>query len=256
MNGRRKNRLTLVALVVLATVPLALTLLLTGRRADVVAGTEADGAQAPVFRGFEDCRYQRHDRLLATCVADYNARRGVWAGATSAQAEMLPELTVAQVKAQMIQESGGRDVRSAAAWAKDPLQANVPGDWSPYKRHVGLRKPRHRNDGTLEGNVRAGIALLVRKGFGASAQPAANRPGGVFDDWRTALARYNGRMDRAADGQPYCLAYADRILARAKTPGDPVPIRIERAKRPAAEKAPTGAPKKGWRKTKTRKLSR
>lgn len=225
MNYRRKTRLTVVVLVALATLPLALTLFLT-RHADVVVAP----SPAPVFKGFEAFRYQRHDRLLAKCVADYNARRGAWAGATAEQAESLPALTVAQVKAQMIQESGGRDARSVAAWRRDPLQANVPGDWSPYKRYVGLKKPRHRNDGTLEGNLRAGIALLVRKGFGASAQPAANRPDGAFDDWRMALARYNGRTDPAADGKPYGLAYADRILARADAPAENVPIQIERAK--------------------------
>jgi len=232
VNYRRKNRLAFVGLVALATVPLAVTLFLTGRRADVVSASAAPaGEAAPVFAGFEARRYQRHDRLLATCVAEYNARRAAWAGATAEQGETLPELTVAQVKAQMIQESGGNDFRSMAAWAKDPLQANVPGDWSPYKRCVGLKKPRHRNDGSLAGNLRAGIRLLVRKGFGASAQPAANRPDGAFDDWRTALARYNGRTDRVAGGQPYCTAYADRILRRAETPTEKVPIQIEKTKK-------------------------
>lgn len=233
MNARGRNRLTFVVLVALATIPLALTLFFLGRRAGAFCWS--GGGEAPVFRGFEAGRYQQHDRLLAKCVAEYNAARGAWAGATAEQAARLPVLTVALVKAQMIQESGGRDVRSAAAWARDPLQANVPGDWSDAKYCVGLRKPRHRNDGSAERNIRAGIELLVRKGFGASAQPAANRPEGAFDDWRTALARYNGRTDRTADGRAYCDVYADRIIARARTPSVNVPIQIARAK---------GAPRK------------
>ena len=36
----------------------------------------------PVFRGYEDPRYQEHDAMIVRHVAEFNARRGEWAGAT------------------------------------------------------------------------------------------------------------------------------------------------------------------------------
>ena len=54
------------------------------------------------------------------------------------------------------------------------------------------------------------------KGYGVAGQPAANNRKGSFDGWRTALQRYNGRSDKAADGRPYRECYAERILDRAK----------------------------------------
>ena len=122
-------------------------------------------------------------------------------------------------------------MRSRAAWSKDPLQANVPGDWNPYKKYLGLREPRRRNEGSLEKNLKAGIMLLARKGFGVSGQPASNRPEGGFDGWKPALQRYNGRSDKAADGRMYREAYAERILKRASSPTCETPIPIPTKKR-------------------------
>jgi len=115
--------------------------------------------------------------------------------------------------------------------SSDPLQANVPGDWNPYKKYLGLREPRRRNEGSFEKNLRAGIMLLVRKGFGVSGQPAANRPEGGFDGWTSALQRYSGRSDPAADGRMYRDAYAERILKRASSPARETPIQIPTKRR-------------------------
>jgi len=181
--------------------------------------------RVPVFRGFEDDRYQEHDALIVRCVDEFNRNRAEGAGATSAQAKGIPPLTTALVKSHMIEESGGRDRKSLAAWDADPQQVNVPGDWSDAKRDLGLVKPSRRNEGTTEGNIRAAIRFLARKGFGVSGQRAANRPAGKFDDWQTALRRYNGRNTDKVDGRSYSETYAEHIVERAKDPSRFVAIR-------------------------------
>lgn len=188
------------------------------------------GAGLPVFRGFEDARYQEHDTLIASMVADFNANKAAWCGGSDAQAKKILDLTPALVKAHMIEESGGNGTSSKAAWAKDPLQVNVPGDWGAEKEKVGLTKPTRRNEGSLENNVRAAIMYLSRKGFGASGRPAADRPKGFFDGWPRALQRYNGRRDRTETDRYYSDEYADKIVRRATNPDLFVPIEIKLAK--------------------------
>ena len=190
----------------------------------------AGGAGLPVFRGFEDARYQEHDALIARLVKEFNADKKGWTGGTESQAAKVGDLTPALVKAHMIEESGGNGPRSKAAWAVDPLQVNVPGDWGVEKELVGLVKPSKRNEGTAEQNVRAAIKYLSRKGFGASARPAATRPSGFFDGWLDALRRYNGRRDRTDTDRYYSDEYADKIVKRAKDPNAFVPIEIKLAK--------------------------
>ena len=187
----------------------------------------AGGAGLPVFRGFEDARYQQHDALIAKMVAEFNADKAGWCGGTPGQAAKIATLTAAQVKSHMIEESGGNGPRSKAAWAVDPLQVNVPGDWGREKELVGLSKPAKRNEGTAEQNVRAAIMYLSRKGFGASARPAAERPNGFFDGWLKALQRYNGRRDRTDTDRWYSDEYADKITRRAENPDVFVPIEIK-----------------------------
>lgn len=187
--------------------------------------------RVPVFAGFEHERFQRHDALIAKFVESFNRNPAAWAGATAVQAGNIQPITAAQIKSHMIQESGGADAKSRAAWKRDPLQANVPGDWSTYKKYVGLHKPRNRNEGSLEANLKAGIMILVRKGFSESAQPAANRPKNSFHGWRRALQRYNGRSDLTADGIPYRDVYANRILKRAASPKSFVDIPIRKKRR-------------------------
>ena len=195
------------------------------------AATIADRAaewrvrRVPVFKGFEDDRYQEHDGLIVRCVDEFNRNRAAWAGANPEQAKRIPVLTTALVKSHMIEETGGRDPKSRAAWDVDPGQVNVPGDWSDAKTSVGLKKPSRRNEGTPEQNIKAAIKFLVRKGFGVSGQPASRRPKGVFDGWPTALRRYNGRDDEMVDGRRYSETYADHIVTRAKNPGRFVAIR-------------------------------
>jgi hypothetical protein len=189
----------------------------------------AKAPRLPVFRGYEAARYQQYDDLILRYVDDFNARRGEWAAATPEQTRGIHDLRPELVKAQMIEETGGGDRRSLAAWMVDPQQVNVPGDWSPYKESLGLKKPTRRNEGTKEQNVRAAIMFLARKGFGSSGQPAQNRPSGRFDDWYTALERYNGRSDETRDGRLYRDVYAERIVRRAFEPRSFVPIAITMA---------------------------
>lgn len=183
-------------------------------------------AKVQVFRGFEDDRYQEHDDLILRLVDDFNHNRGLWAGATVRQAARIHDLPPDLVKAHMIEETGGGDRGSRAAWCVDPQQVNVPGDWNRHKAALGLVRPRRRNEGNAETNVVAAIRYLSRKGFGVSGQPAANRPSGSFDGWYMALQRYNGRNDEAADGRAYKEAYAERVVQRANDPDAFVPISI------------------------------
>lgn len=178
----------------------------------------------PVFRGFEDDRYQQYDELILRYTDEFNQNRAAWAGATPGQAESIHELRPALVKSHMIEESGGAGPKSRKAWLVDPLQVNVPGDWDPIKLQVGLKKPSRRNEGTAAQNVKAAIKYLVRKGFGASGAPAKIRPGKKFDGWYSALRRYNGRNARLENGKRYKDAYAERILKRAESPHAFVPI--------------------------------
>lgn len=184
----------------------------------------------PVFRGFEDARYQAYDQMIIKLVADFNAHKTDWIGGSPEQAAKVADLTPAQVKSHMIEESGGNDKGSKAAWAVDPLQVNVPGDWDEAKTEIGLTKPTKRNEGNLETNVRAAIKFLSRKGFGVSGRPARVRPAGFFDGWKEALRRYNGRRDRTESGHYYSDAYATKILDRAEKPDVFMPIEIKLAK--------------------------
>jgi len=135
------------------------------------------------LKGFDTERYQQHDAIIKKLVAEFNSDKAKFVNSTSEQAKAIPNLTDVLVKSWAIQESGGGDVRSLAAWSKDPMQVNVPGDWSDYKTGIGLKKPLTRNEGLLEGNIRAAIIWLCRKGFGKSAQPPQNRVSGSFDGW-------------------------------------------------------------------------
>jgi len=182
-------------------------------------------AALPVFKGYEAPRYQQHDALIVRLVREFNENPQLWAGNSDDQPD-AHRLDPAMVKAHMIEETGGRDALSRAAWAVDPLQVNVPGDWNHYKAYLGLKKPRHRNEGSRETNIRAGIKYLSRKGFGRSGQPAGNRPDATFDGWPHALERYNGRTLLTTDGRVYCIVYADKIGKRTKDPNVHVPVGI------------------------------
>lgn len=250
-----KNAGIFFVLIFLAVVPVTLSFLFSGNDEDRVsepvvtesisempqAGearkkpiplSEAKTAKGvPVFKGFEKARYQQYDAQIVQFCADFNAQRKVWAGATAEQANGIAQITPAQVKAHMIQETGGGDLKSRTAWNHDPLQVNVPGDWNSYKKYLGLKKPRRNNEGSCVKNLKAGMMLLVRKGFGVSGQPAANRPDGAFDGWPRALQRYNGRSDKASTGQPYSEVYSERIRERAANPTVEVPIPIATKKK-------------------------
>ena len=193
------------------------------RKARSVAGK----SNLPIFRGFEDARYQKYDSLIAKLVNEFNADKAKACGGSNGQASKINDLTPALVKAHMIEETGGNGKSSLAAWAVDPLQVNVPGDWGKEKELVGLVKPSRRNEGTAEQNIRAAIRYLSRKGFGSSGAPAARRPQGFFDGWPTALTRYNGRRDRTETDRYYSDEYSDKIVRRALDPETFVPIEIK-----------------------------
>ena len=184
-------------------------------------------AAVPVFKSFEAPRYQQHDAIIAKCVREFNRHRGAWADANRSQARTIPDITEELVKAHMIQETGGGDSRSTAAWKVDPLQVNVPGDWGDEKRHLGLRKPKRRNEGSAEQNIRAAIKYLVRKGFSLSGKPVRMVDKQEFWDWATALERYNSRSDKTASGKKFCEEYADRIIERAENHDQPVAVEIK-----------------------------
>ena len=186
-------------------------------------------ASVPVFKGFEGARYQTHDAVVAKCVKEFNRHRGAWADANRAQAKTIRDLTPELVKSHMIQESGGGDARSKAAWEKDPLQVNVPGDWGDEKSSLGLKKPTRRNEGDTEQNIRAAIKYLVRKGFSKSGKPVRKVSSQEFAGWDIALERYNSRTVLTESGRQYCEDYADVILRRADTPGHYFPIEIRLA---------------------------
>lgn len=180
----------------------------------------------PVFKGYEDARYQRYDAVIEQAVAELNQRPELWVGCTEEQGRWITGLDPGLVKAWLIQESGGGDPRSRAAWDADPAQVNVPGDWSEQKADLGLKPPRSRNQGEAGDNIRAALRYLARKSFGRAAQAPAKRGTSSFDGWRTALERYNGRSDRDAQGRPYRENYAERILARARAPRVHHPIQL------------------------------
>ena len=184
-------------------------------------------AGVPVFRGFEATRYQKHDAIIAKCVREFNRHRGAWADANRDQAKTIPDITSELIKAHMIQESGGADGRSREAWNADPLQVNVPGDWGDEKRLLGLKKPKARNEGGAERNIRAAIKYLVRKGFSKSGKPVRVVDEQQFWDWATALENYNSRTTLTASGKKYCVEYADMIIRRAENHDEEVGIEIK-----------------------------
>ena len=184
-------------------------------------------AAVPVFKGFEAPRYQQHDAIIAKCVREFNRHRGAWADANRSQARTIPNITEELVKAHLIQETGGGDKRSLAAWNRDPLQVNMPGDWGDEKSLLGLRKPKRRNEGTAEQNIRAAIKYLVRKGFSKSGKPVRMVDTQEFWDWATALENYNARTVKTVSGKEYCEEYADRIIERAENQAQHVGIEIK-----------------------------
>ena len=184
-------------------------------------------AGVPVFKGFEGERYQKHDAIIAKCVKEFNRHRGAWADANRSQAKTIPDITSELIKSHMIQETGGGDSRSQAAWNGDPLQINVPGDWGDEKKLLGLKKPKTRNEGGVERNIRAAIKYLVRKGFSKSGKPVRVVDEQQFWDWATALERYNSRTVKTVSGKKYCVEYADLIIKRAENHDQKVGIEIK-----------------------------
>lgn len=191
-------------------------------------GSEREPLVVPVFAGFTDARYQRHDALIVELVGAFNADKTGWIDATPTQVGDVPDLDATLVKAWMIQETGGDGPASQLAWKIDPTQVNHPGDWDDAKLLVGLTKPDERNTGDVRTNLEASIKFLARKGFGRAATPPRDRADAYFDGWHEALVRYNGRTVDTTNGDPYSENYADRILERADNPDQRVKIALPR----------------------------
>jgi len=172
----------------------------------------------PNFAGFTTPRYQKHDVLIKTLVSDFNKNKQIFIGGSAGQVSKIPDLTEALIKSWVIQETGGNDARSLAAWNIDPAQINVPGDWSVFKQSIGLTAPLKRNEGTVKQNLKAAIQWLARKGFGKSGQPPSNRKSATFDGWEKAFERYNGRSIRTTNNKTYSENYVQRIIERASNP--------------------------------------
>jgi hypothetical protein len=179
-----------------------------------------------VFKGFHAPRFQQHDDHIRQLVLEFNSNKAKRCGCNAAQVAKIATLDEDLVKAWAIQESGGFDARSLAAWRVDPLQVNVPGDWNEFKSDLGIKMPAARNEGNIRQNLMAGIILLCRKGFGKSGQPPANNPSGVFDGWKVALRRYNGRTEVRSNGKNYSENYAVAIWQRSQTPSSCVPSEL------------------------------
>ncbi|MGH8399146.1 MAG: hypothetical protein ACREBB_10870 [Nitrosotalea sp.] len=126
----------------------------------------------------------------------------------------------------MLQESGGQDATSEAAWEIDPLQVNASKfDWNEYKTGLGLKKSE-AGGGDFKTNLKAGIIMMIRKGFGVSGQPPMNRPSGTFDGLEKALQRYNGRDEQTTNSLPYDKNYEDKIIQRYRNPTVVTPIQL------------------------------
>ncbi|MEZ4318824.1 MAG: hypothetical protein R3F61_15020 [Myxococcota bacterium] len=182
----------------------------------------------PTFEGYEADRYQEHDSRIEALVKQFNEDKAGFVGATADQALGIPDLDPALIKSWLIQETGGGDRRSTAAWDKDPAQVNVPGDWGAPKadEYMGLKKPKRRNEGDLDTNMKAAMVWLTRKGFSRSGKAPSELEGGQsFGGWQQALENYNGRKDKVG-GKPYREAYAEKIMARASKPDKHYPIQF------------------------------
>ena len=181
-------------------------------------------------------RYSMHDKSIDNAVSAFNKDKAKYSGASPDQAKSIPNLSADLVKAWLIQETGGGDARSLAAWKVDPGQVNVPGDWTPAKASLGLKEPKHRNEGTAEKNIMAAIGFLTRKGFSRSGSAPA--PKATFGGWATALLRYNGRNVLTSNGKSYSENYSNQIMNRSKDMSKATPIDLPRpvsAHHPAAQ---------------------
>lgn len=181
-------------------------------------------SKALTFRGFDKPRYSQHDALIERLVGEFNRDKAGWTGATAEQARGIGDLKPALIKALLIQESGGGKAGDLAAWATDPGMINLPGNWDESKADLGLKRSDKPNSGTLEGNLKATIRFLARKGFGRSGRAPKGRKGAFFDGWKVALQRYNGRTLMTKNGKRFQVNYAETISKRATQRDLHVPI--------------------------------
>ena len=177
------------------------------------------------FKGFEDERYKENDYAIRRAVYLINKNPEKYIGLTKGQLaewrERYPNGIPADLlKSVMITETGGRDKRSREAFAVDPFQVNVAGDWGDAKASLGLRKTKANNTGDKLTNVMAAIIFLLRKGYGKSgiAPKDAPRDEGeaTYDGIDEAIRRYHGTTQDGVD------RYVNKTMNRYLFPHDEI----------------------------------
>lgn len=176
------------------------------------------------FKGFEDERYKENDYAIRRAVYLINKNPEKYIGLTKGQLaewrERYPNGIPADLlKSVMITETGGRDKKSREAFAVDPFQVNVVGDWNDAKASLGLRNPTANNEGDKLTNVMAAIRFLLRKGYGKSgiAPKDARRGKGkeaTYDGIEEAIRRYHGTTQEGVD------RYVNKTMNRYLFPDD------------------------------------
>jgi len=142
------------------------------------------------FKGWDDKRLENLDKLIKELVDEFNNNKTKFCGRSLDQLFKIPDLNYRLVKSWALRESGGGTKRDIAAWAKDPFQVNVAGDWIDEKTALGLVKPKVRNEGNLKNNMVAAVKFLCWKGFSRSGKKPENSR--KFKTWEEATKAYKG----------------------------------------------------------------
>lgn len=144
-----------------------------------------------------------NDKVFIDAVNNYNAKHGYMPG--------NPQYwTVDLLKAQAMVESGG----DKAAFLRDPLQVNVPGDWKKGEKakYTDLTGPHQPMTPALSAS--AALDWLTYKGS------KHDDSGKVlyFRGIQNALLNYNGRTDISPKwgNVEHRLWYANRVIVLAK----------------------------------------
>ena len=188
------------------------------------------------FKGFEDDRYKENDYAIRRAVYLINKNPEKYIGLTKGQLaewrERYPNGIPADLlKSVMITETGGRDKKSREAFAVDPFQVNVVGDWDDAKASLGLRNPTANNEGDKLTNVMAAIIFLLRKGYGKSGiapkDAMRDKREATYDGIEEAIRRYHGTSQEGVDRyvnktmNRYLFPYDEMIQPGKGAQGDP-----------------------------------
>ena len=135
------------------------------------------------------------DKVFIDAANKFNSERGLKPGDPK---YIDPQL----IKAWAMVESGG----DKAAFLRDPLQANNPGDWNTDKlRLLGLQKDQPM---TPELSAQAALKWLEHKGTRRDKATSPPR----WLGWDHAFEQYNGRNELGKDGVPLKLWYRQQVM--------------------------------------------